>query len=186
MENSPTYHLMVARSLNQHVILLNRLQHRSEPVLRRLLSKAGKYAAHVVMPNGHFPPISDSNKGPIAVSSAAFLGDEFEYSASGGKKGTKPLECSIVFPESGYAIYRSDWNSKDSTYVLMQAAYNNNYHKHSDDLSLIIYGKGKEIITEPGPYSYNYKDPFSRYAYSQFAHNTIVVDNKSVPRTDDK
>lgn len=186
VENSPTYHLMVARSLNQHVKLLTDLDHPSASALRDLLSKAGKYAAHIIMPNGHFPPISDSTKGRISASSGAFLGDNFVFSASIGKDGIKPIDCSVVFPESGYSIYRSDWESKSATYVLLQAAYNNNYHKHSDDLSVIIYGKGREIITEPGPYSYNYKDPFSRYAYSQFAHNNVVVDNKSILRTDDK
>lgn len=186
VENSPTYHLMVSRSLKQHVEVLELLEHPDSRVFMELLRNAAAYATNIVMPNGHFPPISDTTKGPLAGAGGDFFGDEFLYATSTGKRGSKPAGLSTGFKSSGYAIYRSDWDSSDATYLLFSAAYNNNYHKHSDDLSLILFAKNRELITEPGPYSYNYKDPFSRYAYSQFSHNNIVVDNKSVLRTDDK
>lgn len=70
-----------------------------------------------------------------------------------------------------------------ATYVLFTAAYNADYHKHSDDLNVYIYSDG-EIITEAGPNGYNYQDSFTKYAYSSFAHNTLIIDGKGLPRTD--
>lgn len=185
VENTPTYHLMVARSLKSHIEILEALES-PDPELEALYDSASEYAVQITMPNGTFPPISDTTKQSLSNGARNTFSEEFYYAATAGKNGTKPLKTKAVFEESGYAVYRSDWDNKESTYVLLQAAYNNDYHKHSDDLSLLIYGKGQEIITDPGPYSYNYRDSFSRYAYSQFAHNNIIVDGKSTPRTDKK
>lgn len=183
IENTPTYHLMVSRSLKSHLEVLSKLDvHDVE--LESLYDSAANYATHIVLPNGTFPPISDTAKQQLQPGSGNIFTDEYRYAATAGKSGRKPTTTSKVFPKSGYSIYRSDWDDKDATYVLFQSAYNADYHKHSDDLSTIIYAKGQEIITDPGPYSYNYKDPFSKYAYSQFAHNNIVVDNRSTTRTD--
>lgn len=185
IENTPTYHLMVARSLKSHIELLDALES-PDPQLEALYDSASEYAVHITMPNGTFPPISDTTKQSLGNGARNTFTEEYYYAATAGKSGAKPLKTKVVFEESGYAVYRSDWDNEESTYVLLQAAYNNDYHKHSDDLSLLIYAKGQEIVTDPGPYSYNYKDSFSRYAYSQFAHNNIIVDGKSTPRTDQK
>ncbi|WAP53328.1 heparinase II/III family protein [Arthrobacter sp. ATA002] len=67
---------------------------------------------------------------------------------------------------------------------MFSAAYNADYHKHSDDLSLFLRSKGIDLLSESGPYGYDYKHPFSRYAYSQYSHNSLVVDGVSLPRTD--
>lgn len=110
--------------------------------------------------------------------------DQYLYVVTKGKKGKAPTEDDKVFPKSGYAIFRNDWSKEEkATYVLFTAAYHVDYHKHSDDLNLYIYSNG-EIITEAGPNGYNYKDPFTEYAYSSFAHNTLIVDGKGLPRTD--
>lgn len=185
VENTPTYHLMVSRNLQQHVEILRSLEISDQGDVETLLSRAGNYATNVIMPNGHFPPISDTTKIGLRSNVGRLFDEEFDYACSAGKLGKKPTLKSIVYPKSGYGIYRSDWDSADATYLLFQAAYNNNYHKHSDDLSLVLYANGRELITEPGPYSYNYKDPYSRYAYSQFAHNNIIVNNTSTLRTDE-
>ncbi|MGP9650307.1 heparinase II/III domain-containing protein [Glutamicibacter sp. AOP38-B1-38] len=186
VENTPTYHLMVARSLKAHLDILRAIESDHTEVLEDLLDKAADYATNVIMPNGTFPPISDTTKMDLRGSAGKIFDSHFAYACTAGATGAKPNIGSKAYKDSGYAIYRSDWDSAEATYLLFQAAYNNDYHKHSDDLSVIIYSGGREIITDPGPYSYNYKDPFSRYAYSQFSHNNIVVDGKSLPRTDSK
>lgn len=185
VENTPTYHLMVSRSLQAHVEVLRALNFEDIQTLERLLVNAASYATNVVMPNGKFPPVSDTTKVDLRSNAGKVFDGEFSYACTLGKTGDKPRSLSIAYQKSGYAIYRSDWDTVNATYLLFQAAYNNNYHKHSDDLSFVLFSGGREIITEPGPFSYNYKDPFSRYAYSQFAHNNIVVDGKSTNRTDE-
>lgn len=183
VENTPTYHLMVSRSLKSHLELLRELD-AHDVELESLYNSAADYATQIVMPNGTFPPISDTTKQLLRPGAANIFTDEYRYAATSGKVGRKPKTLKKSFLKSGYSIYRSDWEDQDATYILFQGAYNNDYHKHSDDLSAIIYAKGQEIVTDPGPYSYNYKDPFSKYAYSQFAHNNIIVDNRSTARTD--
>lgn len=184
VENTPTYHVLVSRNLHSHLKVLAALEMESEK-LSELYKNAANYATYITMPNGKFPPISDTTVG-ARISNQQIFDEHFLYASSAGQLGKVPDKKSALFRKSGYAIYRSDWSSIDATYLLFQAAYNDNYHKHSDDLSLILYSAGQEIITESGPFSYNYTDPYSRYAYSQFSHNSIVVDGKSIPRTDDK
>lgn len=186
VENTPTYHLMVARSLKTHVDILRSLEAENISLLNDLLNDASDFATNIMVPSGSFPPISDTTKVDLRNLSGKIFDSEFDYSCSAGQIGTRPEVTSVAYPKSGYAIYRSDWDDKSATYLLFQAAYNNDYHKHSDDLSIVLYSAGREILTDPGPYSYNYKDPFSKYAYSQFAHNNIVIDGTSLPRTDDK
>lgn len=185
VENTPTYHLMVAKNLHTHLSLLQAAECPNYD-LQKLYDSASEYATHVIMPNGMFPPISDTTKKTLRSDAGKIFDSQFAFACTAGGEGTKPNVTSKIFPKSGYAIYRSDWDSKDATYLLFQCAYNNDYHKHSDDLSFILYGHGREIITDSGPYSYNYSDSFSRYAYSQFSHNNIVVDRKSINRTDTK
>lgn len=186
-ENTPTYHLMISRHLAEHVHFLNIFKEFGYAHLSQLLAGASRYATHAIMPNGMFPPISDTKQLPLKNHVGRIYDDScFDYSASLGVEGTEPHERVALFPESGYAIYRSSWQNADAFYVMFQSAYNSGYHKHSDDLSLFIMGKGIDIISEAGPYGYNYKEPLTIYGYSQYAHNNVVVNGKSVRRTDDQ
>ncbi|MGP9817709.1 heparinase II/III domain-containing protein [Glutamicibacter sp. 363] len=186
VENTPTYHLMVSKHLHNHVETIRRVSGAESEILNSLLEKTALYATHITTPDGMFAPIGDTNRTSNKSSVGQIFNDEFSYSVTGGKQGLVPNKKNIIFPKSGYAMYRSDWEDENSTYLLFQAAYNANYHKHSDDLSILLYANGRNLITEAGPYSYNYADPFSIYAYSQYAHNNIVVNEISTPRTDKK
>lgn len=185
IENSPTYHLMVSGNLSEHVDFLSKYLHSDAELLEPLLLKAGEYAAHVTMPNGVFPPISDTQQLKLdKYVGKIYNNRHFDFAASSGSAGVEPAERVYLLPQSGYAIYRSSWRDPDATYLLFQAAYNADYHKHSDDLSMILRSGGIDIISEAGPNGYNYDDPFTKYGYSQYAHNNIVVNNRSVSRTD--
>ncbi|MFZ3452655.1 heparinase II/III domain-containing protein [Arthrobacter sp. 7Tela_A1] len=188
IENTPTYHIMVCRYVSVVQRLAASIEHKNAEKFGTLLSKAETYATHALMPNGLYPPISDTAQRP--VNTRAFLrtfpSKEFLYAASGGRQGSPPKERFLVLPQTGYLIYRSAWNDRNATYAFFSAAYNSGYHKHSDDLSLFLRSGDMDLLAESGPYSYDYKDPLSRYAYSQFSHNSLVVDGRSLPRTDDR
>ena len=51
-------------------------------------------------------------------------------------------------------------------------------HKHADDLSFTWYARGREILVDPGVFSYGIVD-FREYFISSSAHNTVVVDGQS-------
>lgn len=186
VENTPTYHLMVAKHVHGVLEILSKIGHEHAEYYGSLLSKAAEYATHALMPNGMYPPISDTTQ--QLESSAArqniFGSQEFVYAASAGKEGVPPATRTLVLPESGYAIYRSSWTDPDATFAFFSAAYNADYHKHSDDLSLFLRSKGVDLLSEAGAYGYDYKDPLTKFAYSSFAHNCLVVDGSSLPRTD--
>lgn len=188
IENTPSYHLMVCRNLAFVHAVTDAAHHPDARDYATLLAKAEKYATHALMPNGLYPPISDTTQRRVdgEANRRVFSSPEFWFAASRGRNGTPPKERILALPESGYFIYRSSWEDPDATYAFFSAAYNSGYHKHSDDLSLFLRSSGIDLLAESGPYSYDYKDPLSRYAYSQFSHNSLVVDGKSLPRTDNK
>ncbi|WP_457962726.1 heparinase II/III family protein [Arthrobacter sp. D1-29] len=186
IENTPTYHLMVSKYVHGVLEILSQTGHGHADYYRSLLRNAAMYATHAVMPNGMYPPISDTTQQleTRAARQNIFGSAEFAYAASAGRMGSKPLQRTLVLPESGYAIYRSEWGNPKATFAFFSAAYNANYHKHSDDLSLFLRSGGIDLLSEAGPYGYDYNDPLTKYGYSSYAHNCIVVDGISLPRTD--
>jgi hypothetical protein len=187
-EQSPNYHMMVALNIKKLVSWMEEIDPKISKDFVRIFDKSEEYSTYIIRPDGKFPPMCDTESIPVNASSygSLYTSDTYKYAVTSGKAGMAPSENVKVFPEAGYAIFRDNWMKKEkATYVLFSAAYNANYHKHSDDLNLTIYSGG-EIITEAGPNGYNYQDPFTKYAYSSFAHNTLIVDGKGLPRTDGK
>jgi Heparinase II/III-like protein/Heparinase II/III N-terminus len=185
-ENTPTYHLMAAKHVHGLHNILRCISHPHADDYAALLQRAAEYATHALMPNAMYPPISDTTQ---QVERAAgrtniFSSPEFAYAASQGKLGSEPASRTLVLPESGYAIYRSSWDDPDATFAMFSAAYNADYHKHSDDLSFFLRSKGTDLLSEAGAYGYDYKNPLTKYAYSSFAHNCLIVDGAGLPRTD--
>lgn len=188
IENNPSYHLMVSTYLRKFSEYID--ERGLEAVgdhLHSLLEKADLYAAHALNPAGFFPPISDTSHHSITAQRARNTFDTgyLEFSASNGQQGKQPPTLDFVAEQSGYAMVRSGW-SKDSTQLFFSAAYNDDYHKHSDELSVYLYAKGREILREAGPNGYQYSDPFTKYAFSSAAHNTLLVDGEGLPRIDGK
>ncbi|WP_165490157.1 heparinase II/III domain-containing protein [Propioniciclava sinopodophylli] len=182
VEHAPSYHLMVVKQLSAHLEVLRAVDHPSLPEFERLLASTVAYATHAVTPQGSYPPISDTTVMPLA-GQAGSLGDaEFDFAATAGRAGREPSARTMVLPESGYAIHRSAWADPDATFVYFSCAYNDAYHKHADENGLFLRHKGLDLISEAGPFGYNYEDPLTRYGYSQYAHSTLVVDRASIPR----
>lgn len=186
LEHSPGYHELIAYNLLKYSNYFKNLDRSFGEYLLKKYNQAAKFATYIIKPDGFLPQIGDTQM--MKPSSKLWIDDiGYKYAVTMGKEGAPPKETDIVFPESGYAIFRDSWTKNEcNTYVLFMAAYHTDYHKHSDDLSLWIYASGGDIILESGPYGYNYKDQFTQYSYSSFAHNVLIVDNKGLPRTDGK
>ncbi|GAA0037290.1 hypothetical protein JCM18882A_32790 [Brevibacterium metallidurans] len=186
VENTPTYHVMVARYLP---ILADVFAEAGSPeaeLYRKLLPGAADYAVHCITPEALYPPVSDTHRRRLDSSAnlETFTDGEFEYAATGGARGTQPTVRTRVFPNSGYALTRSAWGDPDATFVHFACAYNADYHKHSDEQSIYLRSGGRDLLCEAGPYGYNWRDPFTTYAYSSAAHNSLVVGGKGLPRTE--
>lgn len=191
-EHAPSYHVLLLHNLKQILTSLNLADYSDYRTdgLKDIFDKGEIYTINITMPDFKLPNISDSthstqiNMSTSGVYRNLFNSEEYKFISSGGKEGKQPLPLIKNFPESGYLIARDGWEKK-STYFLFLASYHMHYHKHTDDLSFILYKNGP-IFIDSGPHNYNYKEPYTEYAYSQFAHSTLIVNNKSLPRTDYK
>lgn len=145
------------------------------------------YQIWVIKPDGTFPLIGDTFSKDKPSKELWEDNQNYLYALTSGVSGLAPEGNASVFRNAGYAIFRDDWsNGVNSTYIHFTAAYHTSYHKHSDDLSIWIYAKGHDIVTEAGPYGYQYDLPYTQYAYSSYAHNTLIVNNQGLPRVDGK
>lgn len=186
VENTPTYHVMVARYLPILEGIFDSAGTPSAELYRTLHTGAERYAVHCVTPEGLYPPVSDTQRRRLDTdfNLGTFTGGEFEYATTRGSKGRKPVVRTVAFPASGYVMSRSAWGEDDASFVYFSCAYNADYHKHSDELSIFLRSGGRDLLCEAGPYGYNWKDPVTKYAYSSAAHNTMLVDGSGLPRTE--
>ncbi len=100
------------------------------------------------------------------------------------KKGYNKLGSSI-FLDSGAAILRSPGNYMESVNLAMQwSPFGSVGHSHADKLGIVLFGQGKQILVDPGRYTYG-SAGHKEFAKHTLAHNTLVVDEKSqYPYTD--
>ena len=149
-------------------------------------------------------PISDSDdfwreKDIFCIGSILFKRGDFKYFCRDfsevaawllGKEGylrfcsihkTSPLFLSKKFEESGYYIMRN--SSSNSIFLIFDAGPqgigNISAHGHADHLSFELSAFNKDIIIDPGTYTYFFADKYRDYFRSTLAHNTVVIDNKS-------
>ncbi|WP_169332142.1 heparinase II/III domain-containing protein [Corynebacterium lubricantis] len=186
-ENTPTYHLMVSRYLGQVVQYLESIGETTNLAhLKEIKAKADHYGAFALTPRNHFVPVSDTKLGVISESQVrSVFGENTMMAAhSFGRISAPPASKTFVSTTSGYGVYRSDWTPQ-AEYLFFSAAYNADYHKHSDEMSVYYFANGRELISEAGPNGYEYSDPLTKYGFSSAAHNTLLVDDQGLPRVDD-
>lgn len=187
-ENSPSYHLMVSGYVSKVMRYcdLEGIVGESE-ALHSIFSGADKYGAFALTPANSFTPVSDTSHVKVSEYSVRRgFGDNAMLGVlSHGALGRAPESRTFVSEQAGYGIFRSSWDA-DSSYLFFSAAYNADYHKHSDELSVYLYAHGRPLLAESGPNGYEYSDPLTKYAFSSWAHNTILVDGEGLPRIDKK
>lgn len=185
-EQSPQYHFIVANHLRHYADALAEQDPAAGNFMRDIFERTERFSILSISPLGKFPPVSDTSSELVSTLGYSRVYDtpEFQYAVTQGLLGKVPDFSQIIAEETGVAIFREDWADNNSIYLYFSSAYNSDYHKHSDELSLYLVYKGLEIFREAGPNGYEMKDPFTEYAYSSFAHNTLIVNGEGLPRTD--
>ncbi|WP_202616107.1 alginate lyase family protein, partial [Sediminibacillus terrae] len=188
LEHSPGYHLTIAKSVKRYRDFFSALNDLNQyEYYDKLYNRMANYYVWVIKPDGTLPLIGDTFKNVKPPTNLWEDNPFYRYSLTQGREGLRPEKTSEVYKDAGYAIFRDDWEKgKDATYIHFTAAYHTDYHKHSDDLSVWIYTKGHDLITEAGPNGYDYDLPFTEFGYSSYAHNTLIVNDAGLPRTDGK
>lgn len=169
LENSPEYHYHMVESLKG---ILDRYSKDILPAyetLEDIYIKSADYANMVVLPNGIIPNIGDSKNMEINLEKY-YSPEIIENSQETGR---------ATYYESGYDIVK-----EDDTYLLFRAGYLQDYHHHNDDLSFWLYKDGN-IFTEVGSYGYEKQIPYTDYAKTFQAHNTLIVNGENEAETKD-
>jgi len=167
LEHSPDYHIFMMEGMEDLIKIFVNLK-LDTTKLRNKLEYMQEFLIYIVKPDNELPQIGDTAKRKIELS---------EYIEKTKLNNITNLPIDVVYEDEGYAIFRKDW--EDDTYILFYNAYNSYYHKHSDENGLWIYRDG-DIIREAGKNGYTYNEPFTKYAYSSWGHNTLIVNGKGL------
>lgn len=198
LEHSPDYHRMLLRSFERAVE--DGLITDDEIKLR--ISRAAHVLGWMVQPDGNLVQFGDSPETRMVLKNAASIDPETLFILKDGKGGTPPSAEMKVFPEGGYAFVRSPrpqaaGDLEKSGYLAFSAAFHSRAHKHADDLNVVWYDRGQQILTDSGRYGYGellpansplrnegfyYASPERQYFEGTMAHNTLMVDGKNQDR----
>lgn len=196
VENSPAYHYFVFKIFlgiisDYPKYILGELEGKFQDIA----IKALVYLTHIIQPDGKLPILGDTEAIRIRdIFHEYFYGkieyENFLYSLTGGKNGIKPTKTCMVFPKSGYAIFRNQWsdtnNFRNDFHVVFKAGCLSQYHRHQDEGSLIFNVNGENWLTDSGMYNHNQSSPVRKYMRSRIAHNVVhVADAKYVSSWDE-
>jgi hypothetical protein len=192
IENSPSYlvgmlqRVELVSKMIQHYELENSIE------LSDILNNALKALAYLVQPNGTLPMIGDTDKNTKVPALNHLKNNDnfklFEYVHSRAKRGMVGMNhLDAVFEESGYAVFRDKWHTKDTyedmIHFVFKCGFLSTFHRHDDDLNFVLYGLGEEWFVDGGIYKYDEEDPYRKYLRSVKAHNIPVIANVKVSRS---
>jgi hypothetical protein len=182
VENSPTYHQFVSNLFGEIARTFTPAQlGPMKPALDAILPKALDFMTWIVRPDGHLPPLGDSEQRPAINVYGSLAGTpdyaRLEWVLSGSRQGAAPSGWVRAFESGGYLVARSDWSigdpRRDAFHLVFRSGFRSVYHRHDDDLSLCLYWGGDWLV-DSGMYNYVEDAPVRRYLRSKWAHNVPV------------
>ncbi|MCX6902890.1 MAG: alginate lyase family protein [Verrucomicrobia bacterium] len=141
---------------------------------------------HIAYPDRTLPMLSDWNPGRasavevLQTGAEVFGRQDFLWLASRGRQGSPPGHTSHDFTHAGYCVMRDQWGPDGQMLVFDAGAFGAG-HQHEDKLNFVFYAGGRELIGDPGIYSYK-RDEFEPYWRGSWSHNTMMVDGLSQHR----
>lgn len=150
------------------------------------LRRMGYYIADLAFPNGYLPLFGDGSS-LNSRTTVKRLGELYEddvllFLGSGGELGSPPAHTSSIYPVSKSATMRSGWGT-DARYLFMNVKQEPS-HRHTDDNSIIYYAYGRQLLVDPGTYSYSDEQISNWLRFSTEAHNTIEINQQSQDLTE--
>ena len=102
--------------------------------------------------------------------------------ALGGTLGARSAPPRTAFPEGGYYILGANLRCPDEIRLLVDSGplgyLSIAAHGHADALSMWLSVAGREILVDPGTYTYHGKPDWRAYFRGTRAHNTITIDSE--------
>lgn len=192
LEHSPEYHRMLLKSF-ERAINDNLIE---DIDIKRRVERATHALGWMVQPDGVLVQFGDTPAVRMVEPQAEAMDPHTQYILSDGASGEKPHNQLAVYAEGGYAFVRSPQPNQPgdlhkSGYLAFSAAFHSRTHKHADDLNVVWYDRGQQILTDSGRYGYGellrvdsplrsegfyYASPKRQYVESTMAHNTLMID----------
>ncbi len=156
------------------------------------LARSAEFWMYLTTPEGHLPGINDGGRGVFSPKTLTQAGKLFNRkdclfvakNLLGGKvegQVAPPKHTSINFPDSGFAVMRSDW-SRQARYMLLNYGPDRVWHTHRDILDFEISAFGRALAIDAG-LGVSYDDPLNNPWYNASrAHNMLVVDDGEIDR----
>lgn len=178
-EHSPCYHLYLLNRLNKSLEYFKG-DESMQKFLSNMVNKAAEFYLYLLKPDMSYPNIGDCNcKKSLSfiipeelmkkeISHAKLLGNNYRDSIF------YILDEIKVFNKSGWAIFRSV--REPLIHIVGQSDFYSWGHYQEDDMSFTLNVNGKDLIIDPGLYSYG-KNKFAKYMRKSRAHNVLLVDN---------
>ncbi len=179
-ECSPLYHLFPLVGMATAVRLSKFLDAPAPHSLLKTYEAGVEALEYIAYPDGMLPLLNDGNPkmyyihDVMKTGAEVFGRDDFRWFATGGRAGKPPSQASHDFTHAGFAVMRDRWGP-DGQVLIFDAGYYGSGHQHEDKLNFVYYGGGRELIGDPGIYSYKH-DEFEPYWRGAWSHNTILVD----------
>jgi len=96
------------------------------------------------------------------------------YAGTDGKEGEKPDYTSVFYPQGKMAAMRTGWDSR--SYMLFTDFGGRSVHGHNDDLGIIVFAKGKYLLSDQSMADYNSEN--DTILQQLEAHNVVITDGK--------
>jgi len=148
----------------------------------RTIMDMNDYLAKTMRPNGtgilNNDGDLDNNRNRILNAAARHGKSDWEYIASNGQKGDKPVEGpSYFFPWAGQLISRSGFDP-DAHWSFFDIGPWGSGHQHNDKLHISISAYGRDLLVDAGRFAYTGEvaKKFRPYATGSQGHNVLLID----------
>jgi len=140
------------------------------------------YIAHAIRPDGFRILNNDGDQGSdraiVLEAAKKFNKSDWEYIASNGKTGSKPVDGpSCFFPWAGQLVSRSGYDTQ-AHWSFFDIGPWGSGHQHNDKLHLSISAYGRDLLVDAGRFAYTGEtaDKFRSYAKGSEGHNLLLID----------
>ncbi len=106
--------------------------------------------------------------------------EDYRYFATRGAEGKLPDYTSAALPYSGMAAMRTDWSPKAVWFFMESAPYGRG-HQHEDKLNVNMFAYGKDVLSDPGSYSYDSSE-MRKFILDTRSHNCALVNGEGQRR----
>ncbi|MCC7352639.1 MAG: alginate lyase family protein, partial [Anaerolineae bacterium] len=189
-ERTPGYTTYVTGLLETYAALRCHLANdrRAQGKVNRVLEPCLSLWAEITTPFGTPPPVNDTRRdtevhrllrlGARRFQRLDFLGPTTLATAPGlvtGEVIAFPARSSAIYPDTGYAVMRSDW-TRQARYLFVNFAPFA-VHTHEDVLSFECYADGAALAVDPGiaPEGYGVAEHAGWYRAAR-GHNMLCVE----------